>query len=143
MLDQAGRFSGRLGRLGYLVWSLIATLFFSLTTWLGDLLVHEGHFFVHEGHLLGAHVLIALGWLLALAGMLLAFWIGAAAAVKRLHDLNLPWWHVAWILPMYLAGPILDMLTLSLWADLDKLMVLAVAVFLLLMPGQKQANRYG
>jgi len=84
---------------------------------------------------------LVLGVLLGL--LVLTVWVYVALAVKRLHDLDLPGWHVAWIAGMALAvGPLTRGLP-ELPAMLAGFLSACGVLWLILARGTPGANRFG
>ncbi len=135
MIDRLFNFSGRMGRLVYFGWSVLATGILTILTFMGEYL----YFF---GHTHGSEILIILALILFLLSTVLALWAGASVAVKRLHDMNLPGYHIIWIMGLYLAWPILVMVSLPDVAIVDKILLLIPLLVLLFVPGTKGSNKY-
>ncbi|MDE8348115.1 MAG: DUF805 domain-containing protein [Acidocella sp.] len=135
MIDRLFDASGRLGRLAYFSWSVAVTLFLTIVDFLGNVL-HV------TGKAQGNEILIILSLVLYLVGTVLALWAGAALAARRLHDMNLPGYNIIWILSVYLAWPLLVIMSLHDVAIVDKLIVLIVSLGLIFIPGTRGSNKY-
>jgi uncharacterized membrane protein YhaH (DUF805 family) len=135
VIDRFFDFSGRMGRLAYFGWSVLFTAILTFLEYVGDYL----HSF---GHAHGSEIVIILALILFLLSTVLALWAGASVAVKRLHDMNLPGYHMIWIMGLYVGWPILVMVSLPIVAIVDKLLLLIPLVVLLFVPGTKGSNKY-
>lgn len=140
MLFALFSWSGRLGRLAYFGYSFLLV---AIVTVIGLILLlplrNAGDGGLAVGIVIGAILVLTL-----LFG-------GFCLAAKRLHDLNLPAWHYAWIvlLPSFLNGVGVAMkqtgaevpgLVTSL---LGSVISILVGLFLLFWPGTDGANDYG
>jgi uncharacterized membrane protein YhaH (DUF805 family) len=140
MLFALFSWGGRMGRLAYFGYSF---LLIGVLTVIGLILLlplrNAGNGGLAVGIVIGAILVLAL------------LYGGFCLAAKRLHDLNLPAWHYAWIvlLPAFLNGAGQAMkqtgaeLPGLLTGLLGSVISLIVGLFLLFWPGTNGANDYG
>ena len=133
-------FTGRMARLPYFGYSVLAYVVMALLGAIGAVLA------------IGSHnpVGILVGVVFFLAVVVVGVWTGFALWIKRLHDLDLPGTHAIWMVLLYLAGNILWSLSVASHNDgtfivalLIGLAQLGVALWLLFAPGTPGVNRYG
>lgn len=123
------RLEGRLGRLSYLGYSLLATL-------AAALLIVLGFGIISMNNPAGA-----LGLVPIFLGVMGLFWSHLALTVKRLHDIGLSGLHMVWIWGIDLLPGIFSAQP-SLAMVLNVLSIL-VGLWVLLTPGEKRDNLYG
>ena len=129
-------FSGRLGRLGF----LLRGMALGITT--GVLLVIGFTMFVH-GALWWLGLLIAV---IALAVLVVGY---ASLVVRRLPDANFSGYHAIWVVAVELFGVLVPALLTSEGLDTSRFdyaiftVVAMIGAALLLWPGSKGENRFG
>jgi uncharacterized membrane protein YhaH (DUF805 family) len=129
-------FSGRLGRLGFLLRGMGLGIVASV------LFVAGASFFLHG----------ALWWLGLLIGIAAVAVLAAGYAslvARRLHDMNFSGYHAIWVAPVQLFGPFVPA-ALTSWGvntsrfdDAIFTLVAVIGAALLLWPGSKGENRFG
>jgi uncharacterized membrane protein YhaH (DUF805 family) len=123
-------FKGRIARLTYFGFSMALTAVF------GGLIVGGMVSFDSAG----SGVVLACS--LFLVGVVGAVWSGLALAVKRLHDLDLSGYNVAWIMGLNVAGSVVGQASNGL-AIAFNLASIGFGLWLIFAPGQSHANGYG
>ena len=124
-------FSGRIGRLAYLGYTLLMALFVGVT-------IGGGIALMATGETTGA----VLGGGLAAIGFLLSIWMGLALLFKRLHDIGMSGAHSIWIYLINLA-PNATALVSPTVTILLYIVSFGVMLWLLFMPGDAEPNKYG
>ena len=125
-------FRGRIARYTFFICALVTIPLYPIAVF-GFLI---GVFTAHAGSIGG----LVIGAIMVAAGGAGALWIGVALMVKRLHDIGLSGLHAVWIVVL-LGSP-------AWYGETDVGRILMVAAFaavawLLLTPGQGDANTYG
>lgn len=129
-------FSGRLGRLGFILRGA------SLGITIGVFFVLGASLFLHG----------ALWWLGLLIGVLALgiLVVGyASLVVRRLHDMNFSGYHAIWMVPVQLFGVLVPAALASEGVDVSRIedpllwFVAVIGAWLLLWPGTKKENRFG
>jgi uncharacterized membrane protein YhaH (DUF805 family) len=129
-------FTGRLGRLGFLLRGM------ALGITAGILLIIGFTLFLH-GALWWLGLLIGI---IALAVLVVGY---ASLVVRRLHDVNFSGFHAFWIVPIELFGVLVPAAMASEGVDTSRFddavftLVAVVGAALLLWPGSKGENRFG
>lgn len=122
-----------MGRLAYLGWTVgVAVLVAALVLLALALAVRGG-------------VVAMLGWtLLGVAGLIFALGMLVAQA-RRLHDLGLSAWHLLWLLPLQFVAQYH-----AQWGGggdqarfIAALLAIGLHAWLMLAPGERDANAYG
>jgi len=121
-------FEGRLGRLGFALFLLLAALLAAIPAGLGVLLARTDN---------ATSILAGL----ALAA-LLALWTAIALVAQRLHDLDCSGLHTLWLASLTAAAVWLDDPYPALSLGIAALLGL-IGLALLLMPGNASENRFG
>lgn len=125
-------FHGRMARLPYFGYSLLAALFLFISIMVGILVVAGGD---------GAGVGVLLGGLVVLVGFGFGLTASVAITIKRLHDIGLTGLHCIWIYMISLAGGAFP--SDSVMGVLANVAAIGVGLWLLFAPGQKADNDYG
>jgi len=132
-------FTGRMARLPYFGYSVLAYLVMAMLGAAGAVLLVSHN-----------PVGILVAAVLFLAVVVVGVWTAIALWIKRLHDLDLPGTHTIWMILLYLAGNILWSLSVAsnndgtfIVALLISLADLGVALWLLFAPGTPGVNSYG
>ena len=123
-------FDGRLGRLAYLGYWVLAIVAQSLMTSVAGLLFKMGG----NGPIVGGII----------TALIMGFgvWAMLALQVKRLHDIGYSGLHVIWITVLGL-GTVIMAAMAPILAVIGGLMGLCVFLWLLFAPGQPEANKFG
>jgi uncharacterized membrane protein YhaH (DUF805 family) len=125
--------SGRIGRLTYLGYSAIAVLLMMALTGAAFSLWQGGA---------GPHALLGVG--IAILAILASLWTGLALTIKRLHDLGYSGYNIVWgFAGMLVIAQILAMFPVLTFGNTLNVLITAGELYLLLMPGVSQENRYG
>jgi uncharacterized membrane protein YhaH (DUF805 family) len=124
-------FGGRLGRLAYFGYSILAMLVLALVLGGAIATIYTGG----SGATVIATVLI-------IAAVIGAIWCGLALVVKRLHDLNLAGVHAIWIYGVGFAGGLVQEASPAL-GILFGIASTCIYLWLVFGPGTAGSNQYG
>lgn len=127
-------FRGRLNRLAWLGWQVVALLIGLVAAAAGAVVLAAGN----STH----HANTALGALVFAVGTLWLLWTAAALGVKRLHDLNHSGWHLIWMDGLALLPGVLVSLAWEAGA-VAGLVALGSGLWLACRPGDAERNRFG
>jgi uncharacterized membrane protein YhaH (DUF805 family) len=122
-------FEGRIGRLRYFGYGLLAVLLNGIIMGIGAGLATETP-------------LVIPGTVLASAGFVSMVWCGVALAAKRLHDMDLSAHHLWWIYGLSALGGVLQGLSHG-FAVLLAAFEFGVGIWLLFKRGTDGPNRFG
>jgi uncharacterized membrane protein YhaH (DUF805 family) len=123
-------FKGRIGRLTYLGYGLAAYLAVLVSIPPALAVIDRGS------------VGTGVGVLLILIGFAASIWIGFAASVRRLHDLNMSGSHTVWMCALLLFSGALERISEVLLIP-AVIAGFAVPLWLLLWPGTRADNEFG
>lgn len=124
-------FQGRIARLPYFGYALLAVLIWGILGGAGGVILAEQR--DNGSVIVGAILLIA-----ALGGLI---WTGIALAVKRLHDMNMSGLHVLWIWGVNILASALANAAPAL-AIICTVASFLIGLWLLFSPGTVGPNRY-
>lgn len=125
-------FHGRIGRIPFLILEVMSIYVIAGATALGLYALA----FLQSG-LLSVSSLIAAA-MLAVLGV----WVGVSALVKRLHDIGLGGVHASRMYGLYYGSNIAALHSKAIWLSMV-VVGAGVHLWVLLKPGQAEANRYG
>ncbi|OYV50764.1 MAG: hypothetical protein B7Z78_10340 [Rhodospirillales bacterium 20-60-12] len=136
MFDALFSFSGRLRRLAYFGYSIVAGLIGSIPAVIGALsLIYGKH---HNEAVLIVVAVVILG----ISAIYFA-WTSFAIGVKRLHDMDMSGYNQIWIIGLSAAGQILRYLHQPVTGIVIGVFSLGVSLWLLFAPGSQGGNRFG